>query len=197
MNSATRFKVIGGWVVLALIGLASIAWLQPRLLSGAHDELNALQRRLNRAEDGAAEIRNLVAELTELKNSAKHIKHVPQDSQFADLNKELSNRLERLGITDREITNGGSVELGQARSIPMRIRMTSGFLGIFETIEWIESLPRLIRVQRVQMKSTNPDNPWEGQVEVEITLDAVFDPDAKAGGELPVLTEVDPEASRS
>jgi Tfp pilus assembly protein PilO len=192
MKNPAQFKVVGGWVMLVLIGIVSMAWIQPGMLGHEKQELHALQQRLNRAEDGAAEIRNLVAQLSALKDSTISIKRVPIDSQFAALNQDLGIRLEALGIVDREITNGGSVELGPARSIPMRIRLTSGFTGVFETIQWIESLPRLIRVQRVQIKSTDLVNPWESQVEAEITLDAVFDPT----GSPSALTAVDPEASR-
>jgi len=192
MNSATQFKVVGGWALLLCIGLATMLWIQPRMLGKARAECIVLQERLNRAEDGAAEIRTLVEELGAIKESTKAIKRVPADSQFAQLNKELGTRLEKLGITDREITNGGSIDLGPAKSIPMRIRLTSGFLGVFETLEWIESLPRLIRVQRVLIQSTDLENPWATQVEVEITLDAVFDPASRQD----TLTAVDPEASR-
>ncbi|MCB9849059.1 MAG: type 4a pilus biogenesis protein PilO [Phycisphaeraceae bacterium] len=192
MNPTTRFKVIGGWALLVLIGVATIAWLQPGMLGEARAELAALELRRERAQDGAAEIRRLASELSNLKESTTAIKHVPSDSQFARLNQELGNRLEVLGITDREITNGGSVELGPARSIPMRIRMTCGFMGVYQTIQWIETLPRLVRVQRIRIESTEAENPWESEVEVEITLDAVFDPEATQGA----LTLVDPEATR-
>lgn len=192
MNNPAQLKVVGGWVVLVLIGIVSMAWIQPGLLGHEQQELLGLQQRLNRAEDGAAEIRSLVGQLSAFQDSTKAIKRVPVDSQFAALNQDLGIRLEALGIADREITNGGSVDLGPAKSIPMRIRMTSGFTGVFETIQWIESLPRLIRVQRVQISSTNLTNPWESKVEAEITLDAVFDP----AGSPSALTAVDPEASR-
>ena len=193
MNKNIHIRVVGGWVLLVLIGIASLTWLQPRMLGQANQELNSLKQRLMRAEDGAAEIRALVEELSAIRESAKSIKHVPTDSQFAGLIQDLGGRLEALGITDREITTGGSVDLGPAKSIPMRIRMTSDFTGVFKTIEWIESLPRLIRVQRVLIKATDLKNPWESQVEVEITLDAVFDPTTQPSA----LAEVEPEASRS
>ena len=193
MKNPAQLKVVGGWVLLVLIGIISMTWVQPRMLGQSRQELHALQRRLNRAEDGAAEIRILAGQLAAVKNTAASIKRVPTDSQFAVLNQNLGNRLEALGIVNREITNGGSVDLGPAKSIPMRIRMTSEFTGVYETIQWIESLPRLIRVQRVQINSTDLENPWETQVEVEITLDAVFDPAASPAA----LTAVDPEASRS
>ena len=187
-----QLKVVAGWGLLVLIGLISMGWMQPKLLGGEQERLAGLNLRLDRAEDGAAEIRVLVNELGAVKQTASAIKHVPQDSQFAVLIQNLGNKLEALGIEEREITNGGSVDLGTAMSIPMRIRMTSGFPGVYRTIEWIESLPRLIRVQRVLIKSTDLENPWDSQVEVEITLDAVFDPDAKPGA----LAGVDPEAAR-
>lgn len=187
-----QIKVVGGWALLVLIGILSLTWFQPKMLGNERVRYNDLVLRLERAEDGAAEIRTLAHELSVIKESATSIKHVPNDSQFAVLIQNLGNRLEGLGIEQREITNGGSVDLGSAMSIPMRVRMTSRFPGVYQTIEWIESLPRLIRVQRVQIKSKDFDNPWDSELEVEITLDAVFDPDGKAGA----LAGVDPEASR-
>jgi len=191
MNSPMQLKVVVGWALLVLIGVASLSWLQPRLLGQAQREHAQLQQRLARAEDGAAEIRALVDQLSMLKDSTKSIKHVPTDSQFAGLIQDLGTQLEALGIVDREITNGGSVDLGPAKSIPMRIRMTSGFTGVYKTIEWIEALPRLIRVQRVLIEATDLKDPWDSQVDVEITLDAVFDPSAKPAA----LAGVDPGAS--
>jgi len=193
MNSAARIKVIGGWVALMLVCLFSLTWLQPRLLAEARQERQQLQQRMDRAQDGAAEIRALVSELDELRESTVSLKRVPNESQFAGLIQDLGSQLERLGVEKREITNGGSVDLGPAKSIPMRIRMTSDFLGAFETIEWIESLDRLIRVQRVQLTTTDERAPWSAKVEAEITLDAVFDPstDDEIGAGF------DPEADRS
>jgi len=191
-HNPAQIKVVAGWALLLLIGIVSLTWLQPKMLGGENDRLEALRLRQDRAEDGAAEIRTLSNELTTIKQSAESIKHVPADSQFAVLIQDLGNRLEALGIQDREITNGGSVDLGPAMSIPMRIRMTSGFPGVYETIGWIESLPRLIRVQRVQIKSKDLDNPWETELEVEITLDAIFDPSLQPGA----LAAANQEASR-
>ncbi len=187
-----QMKVVGGWALLVLIGILSMTWFQPKMLGNERERYSNLVLRLERAEDGAAEIRMLAHELSTIKGDATSIKHVPNDSQFAVLIQDLGARLEALGIEQREITNGGSVDLGAAMSIPMRVRMTSGFPGVYQTVRWIESLPRLIRVQRVQIKSQDLDDPWDTDLEVEITLDAVFDPDAKPGA----VAGVDPEAKR-
>jgi len=192
MNNPAQLKVVGGWVLLVLIGFISMAWLQPRMVNEARAELDGLQLRLARAEDGAAEIRALVDELSGIQDSTQSIKQVPRDSQFARLMQDLAGRLTALGIEDHEITTGGSVNLGPADSIPMKISMTSGFPGVYETIVWVESLPRLIRVQRLLIETKDKDNPWESDIKVEITLDAVFDPTAPLSN----LASVDPEASR-
>ena len=192
MNNPAQFKVVGGWVLLVLIGIVSMAWLQPRMVNEAYAELAGLQLRLARAEDGAAEIRALVDELSGIQDSTKSIKQVPRDSQFAKLMQDLGGKLNALGIEDHMITTGGSVSLGPADSIPMKISMTSGFPGVYETIVWVESLPRLIRVQRLLIETKDKDNPWGSDIKVEITLDAVFDPSAPLSN----LASVDPESSR-
>jgi len=193
MNDPAQVKVVVGWALLVVIGLASMTWIQPKLLGQEREECDALKQRLARAEDGAAEIRALVEELARIRKSTASLKRVPRESQFAVLIQDLNEKLSSLGIEQREITNGGSIDLGPAKTIPMRILIQSDFLGAFETIEWIESLPRLIRVQRVVMEAKDKSNPWESEIKAEITLDAVFDPSAPEDQSV----IVDREASRS
>ena len=56
-----------------------------------------------------------------------------------------------LGVTDREITTGGANKLDDASTMPMSVTAQGRFLSVYEAVRWIESLPRLVRGQRLRI----------------------------------------------
>ncbi len=170
------------WLGLLASGLAVVAWAEPRSLERLEAERSALLARLHRAEDGAAELRALTERLGVLRaRAAAELKEIPEDSGFASLMGSLGANFDALGVHEREITNGGPIAGEDARTLPMRVRLTADFPSVFATVHWIEGLPRLVRVQRVRIEAEDKKAPWSGRVKAELTLDVFFGPTGGGG----------------
>ena len=70
--------------------------------------------------------------------------------------------------------------LEDAMAAPMTVRMRGPFLGVQEAVEWLESLPRLVRGLRVKIETPNRSASerlagGSADVEAELILNVFFD----------------------
>ncbi len=159
--------------VLVYPNLASIQRLKAEKID--------LKERVARSDDGAAKLRDLSAQLIESKRVlADETTPIPEDGDIAGLIRELTSRLESMNVREREITTGSPIRHEDASSMPMSVSMTGGFVSVFDTIQWAERLPRLVRVQRVKIKrplnKDGVESRATGPVEADLLLDVMFAP---------------------
>ncbi|TVQ31601.1 MAG: hypothetical protein EA376_09025 [Phycisphaeraceae bacterium] len=170
-------------VSLAAITLASLGLIigpKHRSLARLNDERLTLAARVADADDGAAAIRRLEESLALARKMARQqTKPIPQDSDFASFMRNLSERLDELQLFDREINTGRELELDLAWSMPMSVTLRGPFTRVHDAIQWIESLQRLVRVQRLRIETDRgrDDKTQLGGVRVEMTLDLFFGAD--------------------
>lgn len=183
MNRSTVLKLALGWVILAVGGFAIFVWPRVSGLMRLGDERAQLQQRVVQADDGAAELTRLSQRLERLRRRAEEqTKEIPPESDVAGLIRQLTARLDQLGMSEREITTGSPIQLAQARSLPMTVSMTGRFLSVHRSIRWIESLPRLVRVKRVTIelpdqRSGSDSFDWRRpEVDAEMVLDVFYAP---------------------
>lgn len=170
-----------GMVALLLVGV--LAGIAPRLrvMDRLDSEALSLQDRARRADNGAAEIVRLESHLADVQEIEEtSIKDIPAENDVAGLIRALTTRLDRLGMTEREITTGAIEALEDAMAAPMTVRMRGPFLGVQEAVEWLESLPRLVRVLRVKIETPNRSASdrlagGSADVEAELILNVFFD----------------------
>lgn len=170
-----------GMLALLLVGV--LAGIAPRLraMDRLDSEALSLQDRARRADNGAAEIVRLESHLADVQEIEEtSIKDIPAENDVAGLIRALTTRLDRLGMTEREITTGAIEALEDAMAAPMTVRMRGPFLGVQEAVEWLESLPRLVRVLRVKIETPNRSASdrlagGSADVEAELILNVFFD----------------------
>lgn len=182
MTASPRLWLAIGWV--ALVALCVGLGILPRAKSidRLKNDAARLSSRSFRADNGAAELARIEARLTEIRSTVeREARDIPADAAIAELIRAFTQRLDQNGMNEREITTGSTTDLGDALAAPMSVRLSGPFLGVYDAIEWLESLPRLVRIVRVKIetprRSTQDvlDNAGRN-VQAEILLTVYSDP---------------------
>lgn len=189
MSRSHRIWFPVGFVALIVLGV--VAGIMPRLrtIDRLDQEAASLADRAHRADNGAAEIARLQERLTAAKTVATGgIKNIPADNDIAGLIRQLTSRLDQLGMAEREITTGSIEDLGDAFAAPMTVRMKGPFLGVQDAVEWLESLPRLVRILRIKVETPRRSAAdrlaaHDAAVEAELILNVFFDANRIEPGE--------------
>lgn len=181
MKTPKNGTIVACWVGLVVVG--TLAGIAPgmRSLQRIEEESGALQGRIARADDGAAELRRLAEQLAELsKRAADEATPIPRDGDVAGLIRQLSEQLDQLEVHDREITTGGPSAADGVSLMPMSVTAQGRFLSVYEAVRWVEGLPRLVRVQRLRIDTERIKNLQPGHVRTELLLDIFFAPESAA-----------------
>jgi len=181
MKEPMRLWFAVGLVVIVALGM--LAGVMPRIngVKRLNVEATSLADRASHADNGAAELERLLTNLEEVKQTAEHgIVDIPYENDMAGLIRDLTSQLDQLGMTERSITTGKTDDLKDTLSAPMSVTMKGSFLGVVAVIDWLESLPRLVRILRLTINaphrtaeerlSTN-----DNQVEAELLLNVFYD----------------------
>jgi Tfp pilus assembly protein PilO len=178
-----NLKLACGLGLLAAAGAAAL-WPHWTLVRDLRAQREELGRRAAVSDDGAAAVRRLEAELSRVQAlAASVVTPIPEESDVASLIRKLSARLDGLGVAEREITTGASVNEDDVSSMPMSVRIGGSFESVYSAVRWIEELPRLVRVQRVKLETAKAGDKGDAQataglVKAELLIDVFFAPHA-------------------
>ena len=189
MRRAWTMPAVG----LALATLGGVGGLLLPAWRGAHAmraEIDRYEAELAEPQAGPEELARLRRERDDLMLlSDQRMTPIPPEADVAGLIRELSTMLDGLGLREREITTGASKALEEASSMPMTVTLTGPFPRVAEAVLRVETLPRLVRVQRLRLSTErvrggNTDR--SGVVRADVLLEVFFDPrdvlTAEAGG---------------
>lgn len=143
-------------------------------------DIESKREELGRPGSGPEAIERLARDLAALKElGSERMTPIPAESGVATLVRQLSESFDELGLKDREVSTGASKQLDEASCLPMTIAITGGFPAIFDALRRVESLERLVRVQRfrVALEGKNRDGfDRSGRVRADLQLDVFFAP---------------------
>ena len=152
-------RVIPGVGLALMVALVAGLLIAPGLRESSRlkREIGAFRDELTGPNSGPEVIERLGDELATLRALAdSRLTPIPDESDVSGLIRVLSSMLDELGLDRREITTGDSRQLDEASSMPMTVRLEGPFPSVAEAIRRIESLPRLVRVQRLRVESDQP-----------------------------------------
>lgn len=174
-------------VCVAAVGLLWPSWASGRVLRG---EISQLEQELSKPKSDPEMIERLSQELAGL-NALRdqRMTPIPEERDVAGLMRELSAMLDQLGLMDREITTGSAQVQDEASVMPMTVVLSGPYPSVAEAVIRMESLPRLVRVQRLRLaleRSRSGVVNRSGIVRADIRLEVFFEPrsvsTARAGG---------------
>lgn len=177
MRSPTNLQLSVAWLALAGLLGGALVWPRWRTVTSLERRSVGLAQMINEADDVNEQIRVLTEWMLEIEERVRaSTTPIPEESGVAELVRDLTDKFRELGITDREITTGAPSMGEQSAALPMTVIVRGSFTSVLESIRWIESLPRLVRIRRIRIdraKDWGLDSP---RVSAEFLLDAFFDP---------------------
>ncbi len=189
MMTMDRWLPAAGLVLLAgagVFGLLVPSWTSGRVL---RTEIGMLETELSKPKSDPEMIERLEKELG-LLNALRdqRMTPIPEERDVAGLMRELSAMLDELGLSEREITTGSPQEQEEASVMPMTVMLSGPYQSVAEAVTRMESMPRLVRVQRLRMaldRLRNDAVNRSGVVRADIRLEVFFEPRAmgRSGGE--------------
>lgn len=143
-------------------------------------DIESKREELARPGSGPEAIERLARDLAALKElGSERMTPIPSESGVATLVRQLSESFDALGLKDREVSTGASKQLEEAQCLPMTIAISGAFPAIFEALGRVESLDRLVRVQRLRVAlegKTRDGFDRSGRVRADVQLDVFFAP---------------------
>jgi len=170
----------GGLAGLVAISMALFIVPEYRESRRLASEARAFAEELKKPNSGPEVIGKLSEELETLRSMAdRRMTPIPASSDVAGLIGDLSAMLDSVGLAQREITTGQSDTLDEASSMPMTVTLRGPFPAVSEAVRRIESLPRLVRVKRLRVASSQPRSgevDRSGEVRADILIDVFYAP---------------------
>ncbi len=158
------------WLALVAAGLGLGVLPASNSLRNASSDIQRARSALEAASDRPAALERNDATLAGLRAFAEaNSKPIPTEGDIAEFVRGLVTYLDRIGVQDRSISTGTPARENDILAAPMTLTMTSDFLGVFATLEHVESLPRLVRVSRLKLE-LRPD----GALRADMALDVLF-----------------------
>lgn len=114
-------------------------------------------------------LREEVAALQEALGGSQ--RDVPTQSELASLLRTLSSELDRQQVTDKEVQTRAIQSGADYNVLPVSLRFTGTFGAVYGFVRQIESMPRLIRIDRLELSGT-PDG--AGRLTARIELSTFF-----------------------
>ncbi len=143
-------------------------------------QIDGLRAELAKPNDGPELVRRLEQDLATLRDFGKgRMTPIPAESEVAGLMKSISATLDSLGLDKRDITTRTPKQFEGASSMPVTITLVGPFLKIHAAVECIESLPRLVRVERFRTALEDAKSgalSRSGLVRAELSIDAFYEP---------------------
>jgi len=172
----------GCW--LAVIGASVGLLVVPSLKRTAAIKAQAAELRIEaeKPSDGPEVIEGLARDLEALQSRGeKRMTPIPKQSDIAGLMRELSGKLDELGLDKRELVQGTAKRLEEASLVPMSVLVEGPFPKIYSVARYLEGLPRLVRVQRLRLAMPGAGRETidrTGVVNAELMIDVFFEPQA-------------------
>jgi len=183
----TKGSILHACALTCLLGAGAgaLVWPQYNANRELSVEIERLRADLAMPNSGPEVIEQLTNRLLSLREiGEKRMTPIPRESDVAGLVRDMSKMLDAIGIDKREMTTGAARELPEASTLPMSIILTGDFTQVNEVVGYIESLPRLVRFERLRFTTERAGSESvdrSGVVRAELVLDVFFAPrDASA-----------------
>jgi Tfp pilus assembly protein PilO len=179
MSQGRALPIIG---LAVIVGVSSLAFVAPGIQKSRRlgKDIREFRAELKKPNSGPEVIGTLSKQLDTLRAlSDRRMTPIPQQSNVAGLITDLSAMLDSLNLSHREITTGNSRTLEEASSMPMTVTLQGPFPSIAEAVRQIESLPRLVRVQRLRVSTDQPrrgEVDRSGEVRADVLIEVFYAP---------------------
>jgi len=169
-----------GIALLAIVGAGALWAPSIGRIRAANAAIADARRQLDAPDNAPELIASLTSRRDELRTlSSGDLTPIPERADVAALIGQLSEMLDGLGLDRREVTTGKTRSLPEASSLPMSVLLEGPFPSIARAVREIESLPRLVRVQRLRIDAEQPrrgELEHDPEVRADLLIEVFFEP---------------------
>lgn len=159
MRVDRRQAVIGGVLTALVLGFAGGVWwpmrqaiqADRRAIQTLETKLSMVDHRRQTMVDLAEEVRRLNAELRGRRRVIAPAGEMPA------ILRQISLQIERAALRSEGITTGETIDQKHVRALPVELFVGGSASSVLDFVESIESMPRLVQVDRLQI--ANGDEP--------------------------------------
>lgn len=139
--------------------------------SQSQEQIRAYKTQLGIDLAGSKELPTLEKEVAALREACSGAQRdVPTQSELGDLIKALSGELERQQVRDRETQMRPVMQGADYSVLPVSLQFTASFRSLYSFLNQVESMTRLIRIDRLELTGT----PEGGMLNARIELSTFF-----------------------
>ncbi len=170
-------------VALASLGGLTLVWPCYRDAAEISRQAEDLRRKGEQPHDKAAEIAALAAEQEALdRRIHTEFKLVPESADLAGLMQSLSIPVDRMRVSHQTMLSGEPREAApgstKAMAQPLTVEMQARFDAVFQLLQTIEMLPRLLRVSSVSIICEGGQDQGDTRplAKATVIVEAIYEP---------------------
>lgn len=185
MNRRSNILLCAGWAAMCAMGVGLFILPAVRARGELSRRIVGLREELAKPNAGPQAIEELSRDRESLMAfGAGRMTPIPAESDVAGLIESLTRTLSESGLKDRDITTRAARSLEGAHALPVTVAVTGESPKVFEALERVESLPRLVRVERLRVSAEDEQQAGkrarEPQVRAEMLIEVFYTPRSDA-----------------
>ena len=159
--------ILGGLVAVFILGL----WMPLHVkTSRVREQIDQVCEQIGLERAGSESLEELIVRIKKLQVAIDRFdRHIPQDPQLASLLSDLSAQVEALEIVNIKMQQHNLIRGADYQVIPVTLSFQGGYESAFRFVDEIESMHRLVRINRV--KFTGDGNPTAADRLLNVTTE--------------------------
>jgi Tfp pilus assembly protein PilO len=147
-----QLRTFGLLLTLTAAWALGLWWPDQQRQASARRRIAEANHRIEAYRDSSAQLAPLSKELLQLRQVVdSSSKQMPQEDQLANLLKQLSTGMNAHQLTDQDVLTQPIQHGKQYSLVPLTLNFKGTFLQIFGFVKQVESLPRMIRITRLEL----------------------------------------------
>lgn len=174
-----QLRTFGLLLVLTSAWAVAMWWPDQQRQASAQRRIIEAKHRIESNRGASAQLASLSKELVQLQQVVDSSpKQMPQEDQLANLLKQLSTEMNAHHLAEQDVLTQPIQHGKEYSMVPLTLNFKGTFLEIFSFVKKVESLPRMIRITRLEIHH-RPQKAGES-LAVSLDLCAFFAPGQEA-----------------
>lgn len=163
--------------IITLVFTLGVWWPQMRELSEQRTRIDVAQEKLGPTFNQAASVSSREHDVVALREALDaSSRYVPREQELAELLRSLTQAVQDQGLTEQQVEAREVRQYKNYGVIPADLQISGSFDAVYSVIEAIENLPRLVRLDAMNLRVAEPrrGEAATGQVHASLRLSTFF-----------------------
>ena len=154
---ANKLNRVHGWIIGAVafcLLVAGVWYPYHRVRGDMLRRIDAARQELGLSPDGSDDWTTLPTHVAMLREQTRGAqKYVPEEDEISEVLRGLTTSLDAHGVRRPEVTTRKIKHYADYSVIPVNVQFSAPFPDTFGVLKRLEALPRLIRIDSLEMES--------------------------------------------